>query len=76
MCRLAVTAKQHRIVHGGWPNLAELRAIDRSLPARDRWQGEFAFEVVGDSLTVSCSGPDRVPVNDDDVICPPVTPDS
>lgn len=46
------------------------------MPAADRWQGEFRFEIVDDVLTVSCAGPDGVFGNDDDVVCPPISPDS
>jgi len=52
-----------------------LRAADKTLPARDRWQGEFVFAVIGDALQVSCAGPDRQFDTPDDVSGHPVSPD-
>jgi hypothetical protein len=72
---LAKTARDYRVANGDWPDLAELRAEDPSLPSRDRWQGEFAFELVGDALAISCAGPDGDLGSDDDVVYPPITPD-
>ena len=65
--RLSTTTREYRMVNGEWPILAELRAEHPSLPSRDRWQGEFAFDVEGDWLAVSCAGPDGILGNRDDV---------
>ena len=70
-----MTACQYRQEHGKWPDLSTLRAHDRTLPARDRWQGEFVFEVLDDEIRISCAGPDGCFGSADDVVAGPLSPD-